>query len=513
VELLTTEQMQKADRHAIDEMGIPSLELMENAGAMVAEEITAKFDDYIDLSVVVVCGKGNNGGDGFVVARHLEEMGIGVQCFMIDGPEELKGDAAVNYNRAVGVGIKITRVDDIYDFNIPDGTDVIVDALFGTGFKGNIRGIAADMVRRMNEFSVPIVSVDCPSGLDTTTGEVSDPCVIADYTVTLARPKLGLYLYPGRDFAGEISIVDIGIPDEAVEKVSDRLFLITPDYLLENLPERPSDGYKGTFGMLYVLAGSVGLTGAAALSSESALRAGCGMVRLGCPESLNDILEVKLTEVMTDPLPEVRRKRCLALRALGEIRKYISDWADAAAIGPGIGTHFETKELIRRLIPGLGVPAVIDADGLNNLAEADDIFRQIDYPCVLTPHAGELARLTGKSIDEITADRFATLREATARFGVVIVYKGPPMFIGNPDGDIFVNPTGNSGMGTAGTGDVLTGIIGSFLAQGMDAFPAAVCGTYIVGAAGDLALDLTGNRGMTAGDVRDFVSEALLEFE
>ncbi|PJA30394.1 MAG: bifunctional ADP-dependent NAD(P)H-hydrate dehydratase/NAD(P)H-hydrate epimerase [candidate division Zixibacteria bacterium CG_4_9_14_3_um_filter_46_8] len=513
MELLTTEQIQNIDRRTIEKMGVPSLDLMENAGKSVAETIDELFTDFETLSVIVVCGKGNNGGDGFVAARYLEEWGFSVRCFLISKPEDLKGDAAVNYNRAIGAGIQITPLENIGNFEIPEDIDVVVDALFGTGFKGNISGIAADLVRKINDSLATILSVDCPSGVNTTTGEISDPCISADYTVTFARPKVGLYLYPGRDYTGEVFITDIGIPDTAVQEEHCRLFLTTPQYIFGNLPDRPSYGYKGTFGRLYLLSGSMGLTGSAALASESALRAGCGMARLGCPSSLNDILEVKLTEVMTHPLPEVKKRRCFALRGLGEIRKEIKLWADAVAIGPGIGTYFETRELIRRLVPTIGKPTVIDADGLNNLAECDAVFKQIDFPCVLTPHIGELSRLTGNSMEALSKDRFSALCEAAKRFGAVIVFKGSPMLVGDSTGRIFLNPTGNSGMGTAGSGDVLTGIIGSFLAQGMDAFPAAVCGTYVLGAAGDAALEACGNRGLIAGDIRDFIPDVLLGFE
>ncbi|MBD3170810.1 MAG: NAD(P)H-hydrate dehydratase [candidate division Zixibacteria bacterium] len=513
MELLTAEQMRNVDKRAIEGMGIPSLELMENAGAAVADELMNLFTDFVDLSVLIICGKGNNGGDGFVVARYLEEEGVAVQCYLLGKPEELKGDAAANYNRAIGVGIKVTSIEDIADFFVQSDVDVIVDSIFGTGFHGGIRGIAAEVVERMNGLGIPVLAVDCPSGLNSTTGEVSKPCIYADYTVTLARPKVGLYIFPGREYAGEVSIVDIGIPSEAVEQEDIDLYLSTPDFLQENLPERMPQGYKGTFGYLYVLAGSVGLTGSACLTAESALRAGCGMVRMGVPASLNPIFEIKLTEVMTSPLPEVDKRGCLALRGLGEIRKDIKDWANAVAIGPGIGTNHETRELIRRLVPSIEVPMVIDADGLNNLAGADEVFKQLKAPCVLTPHPGELSRLMEEPIETLTIDRFKTLREAARKFDCVIVFKGAPMLVGEPSGTIYVSPTGNSGMGTAGTGDVLTGIIGSFLAQGMNVFEAAICGVYAVGQAGDLALEFTGNRGMIAGDIRDNISEALLDYE
>ncbi len=513
MELMTSEQMRNVDRRAIEDMGIPGLDLMENAGNSVADFIDNLLVDYENPSISVICGKGNNGGDGFVAARHLSDMGYAVQCFLLSKPEALKGDAAVNYNRAIANGILVKVIESPDELMLPPNTDLIVDSIFGTGFKGQIKGLAADIIKKINDLLIPVVSVDCPSGVDASTGEVSTPCVIADYTITFGRPKLGLYFPPGRDYAGVVHTVDIGIPDEAVEAEKINLFLTTPEYLHFNLPKRPSNGYKGTFGYLYVLAGSVGLTGSASLTSESALRTGCGMVRLGCPSSLNDIFEVKLTEVMTSPLPEVRKKRCLALRGLGEIRKDIRDWADAVALGPGLGTHFETKELIRRLVPSLKLPTVIDADAINNLAGADEVFQQIDFPCVLTPHPGELSRLMGKPIDELTKDRFTTLREATKRFGVVIVFKGSPMLIGEPSGRIYVSPVGNSGMGTAGAGDVLTGIIGSLLAQGMDAFPAAICGTYILGAAGDFALTMYGNRGLIAGDIKESIPDVLMDFE
>lgn len=491
--------MQNIDRRAIEGMKIPGLELMENAGARVVDTIAEHFDLSGKL-VTVVCGKGNNGGDGFVVARLLAERGAKIELFLIGQRDDVKGDARTNLERAEKVGLRIHEISDPSAFAVSPDSILIVDAIFGTGFSGDIKYPYDDVIRKINESDAPAIAVDAPSGLDGASGQVADPTVRADMTVTFGLPKLGQVLYPGKEYCGTLITADIGFPDKAISDEKISINLLMEDEAAEMLPFRAPVSNKGDFGKLFVLAGSEGYTGAAALTAESGLRSGTGLVILGCPNGLLDIFETKLTEVIKKPLPDVRNRRCLALRGLGEAREMIK-WADALAIGPGIGTYHETRELLFRLITKLDKPAVLDADGLNNFAKGLTHLKQHPAPLVISPHPGEMSRLTGKTIAEIQQNRINVAIEFAQEYNLVCILKGAPSVIAAPSGQVWINPTGNEGMATAGSGDVLTGIIGGFLAQGMLDIDAAVLGCYAHGMAGDMAAETYGTRGMIAGDI------------
>ena len=510
MKICTPKQMQEIDRKAIKELGIPGLELMENAGRGTFEEIIDRYGAIEDRRVIVICGKGNNGGDGFVVARYLKEEGIDVDIFLLCKKDVPKGDAAVNLQRAIQLDIPIHEVLKPEDFQIPLDTLLIVDAIFGTGFSGEIKAPYDTIINVINNMPVPVVSVDTPSGLDGATGKVAEPTIEADLTVTFGLPKIGQTLYPGKEYCGSLEIVDIGFPPELDDDIN--TYLVTEDDAEMLLPERKPDAHKGDYGKLFVLAGSTGLTGAAVMASNAALKCGTGLVVLGCPASLNPIFETKLTEVMTKPLPDVKKQGCLALRGMGEIRQQI-DWADAVAIGPGIGTHHETTELVQRLVTQVEKPMIIDADGLNIIAKDPEILKQHKGPLIISPHPGEFSRLCGKSIEEITDNRLELASAFAREYNVTVILKGASSIIADPSGEAYINSTGNDGMATAGSGDVLTGLIGGFLAQGMDAAEAAVLATYVHGLAGDEAADITGKRGMIAGDILDSVTEALYKLD
>ncbi len=512
MKLSTAQQMKNIDKAAIEGMGIPGLKLMEVAGKSVAEVIADYMVEVEDKKVLIFCGKGNNGGDGFVVARYLTEWGAKVDCFLLGKKSEVKGDAEVNLKKALDLNISVTEVQSSTELDREMDADLLVDGIFGTGFKGEIRGELGEIVERLNLLEIPKLSIDAPSGLNCDTGEVASNCFKADVTVTLALPKLGQFVFPGKSYCGHTHVADIGIPQKAVEGEEIKLNVLTPSEVFSMLPKRPPDTHKGTCGKLLVIAGSVGMTGAATLTSLSALKAGCGMVILGCPTSLNDIFEIKMTEVMTKPLPEVRSKRVLAKRSLGEIRQLLK-WADTLALGPGLGQHFETVELVQRLVSTLKHPVVIDADGLNALAKNVDILKNRKTPTIITPHIGELSRLVGLPIEEIETDRIEIARKTASDFGVILVLKGAPTVIAEPGGEVWINPTGNDGMATAGCGDVLTGIIASFLTQGMRPLEAAICGVYIHGLAGDLAAYDRGQFGSIAGDIMEMVPEAIIEMQ
>jgi len=504
--------MQNIDKRAIDGMKIPGLELMEAAGGKVVDAIINRFGNPEGRSVVVVCGKGNNGGDGFVVARLLHEKGARVGLHLIGEKSAVKGDAKANLDRIEKLGLQLRQISKADDFTIPEHADIIVDAIFGTGFSGDVKPPYAGIIEKINESSAPVVAVDSPSGLNGEDGTVADPTVVADITVTFGLAKLGQTIYPGKEFCGVLLVADIGFPAKAIDDEDISLAFLMENEAALMLPHRSPDSHKGDFGKLFVLAGSEGFTGAAAMAADSGLRSGAGLVVLGCPSGLNDILETKLTEVMTKPLPEVRKRRCFALRGLGEIREMIK-WADAIAVGPGIGTYHETRELILRLISRLDKPAIFDADALNILSKDMSYLKNHTAPLVVSPHPGEMARMTGKPIEHITKNRIDTALEFADEYNLVCILKGGPSVIAAPSGQAWINSTGNEGMATAGSGDVLTGLIGGFLAQGMMDIDAAVLGCYVHGAAGDLAFESLGSHGMIAGDILHMMPLALRRLE
>ena len=510
MKICTPEQMQGIDRKAIDGLGIPGLELMENAGQSTYEMIVEYYGPMEGNRIAVVCGKGNNGGDGHVVARYLKEDGAHVEIFLLCKKDAPKGDAEANLKKAIKLGIPVHEITDQNNFYVPDDALLIVDAIFGTGFSGDIKAPYNEIIRKINESDIPVVAVDAPSGLDGETGKVSSPTVKADLTVTFGLPKIGQVFYPGKSYCGSLEIVDIGFPAGLDDDIN--TYLIDSNEAAGLLPDRSPDSHKGDYGKLFVLAGSTGMTGAAAMASLSALRCGTGLVILGCPSSLNDVLENKLTEVMTKPLPDVRKRGCLALRGMGEIRQQI-EWADAVAIGPGIGTHHETVELIQRLTKQVEKPMVIDADGLNAIAKNRDLLKQHKGPLVISPHPGEFFRLSGVEISEIINNRIQLASSFGEKYNLTIILKGAPSIIAESSGKVYINYSGNEGMATAGSGDVLTGLIGGFLAQGLISTDSAVLATYLHGLAGDFAADEIGSRGMIAGDILRRIPDALLELE
>jgi len=507
MKLVTPKQMQNIDSYAIDNLGVPGIELMEAAGARVVESIEEYIKDIGSQSVCIVCGKGNNGGDGFVVGRLLKEKGAIVKVFLIGDKKSVKGDAKLSLEKVEEKWLDVEEISNPDDFDIPENCTLFIDAIFGTGFSGDIREPYDFIINQINDYGVPVIAVDCPSGLDGATGNVADPTVRADVTITFGLPKFGQAVYPGKAYCGHLIVGDIGFPDKAIDHEECDLSMLVDEDASALLPHRAPDSHKGDFGKLFVLAGSEGFTGAAALTAESSLRSGAGLTVLGCPSGLNDIFESLLTEVITKPLPDVRKRRCLALRGLGEIREMIK-WSDAVAVGPGIGTYHETRDLIFRLISKLDKPAVFDADALNILAKNNDYLKNHSAPLVISPHHAEMSRLTGKSVAEIEEDRIDITREFASHYNLVCILKGAPSVIADPSGHVWLNPTGNEGMATAGSGDVLTGLIGALLAQGLMDIDAAVLGCYIHGMAGELACEKLGSFGMIAGDIMRFLPEA-----
>ncbi len=492
---------------------VPSIDLMESAGQAVADAIwTDHLSEIRDPRVAIFCGKGNNGGDGFVVARTLIEKSCHVRVFLLSPVGELSPDSRINYERFTACGGDVTVLSDISA--LPDilNAAVIVDAIFGTGFTGSAHGLAADVIAYINQQDAVTCSIDTPSGVATDTGEVTGPAVWADFTYSLALPKWGHYLSPGRERAGVVCIIPIGIPELVVESFGIKESLITPELVLSLLPSRKPDAHKGDLGRLYLLVGSTGLTGAGALAAHSAMRSGVGAATIGCAESLLPIYATKLDEVMTRPLPDVAKRGIVALRAKGQVLSAVAK-ADAVVVGPGLGSHRETSELVRRLILAIDKPFVLDADGINALESDSSALKHKRGNCVLTPHDGEFSRLVGAPAPLDREGRIHALREAARQFNCVIALKGSPTLVADVDGEVFVNPTGNAGMATAGSGDVLAGVIGSLLAQGLSHRDAALVGVYVHGLAGDFAAARLGQRAMIAGDITECLGEAFLALE
>ena len=513
VKLVTGLEMAEIDRRTIAG-GVAGAELMEKAGREVFRIIDEQWEGLKGIAPVIVCGRGNNGGDGFVVARLFRQAGIEPRLFLNARREDMKGDAAHHLGLLEEAGGRVeSLLDDpgLEELRAAlEQADLVVDALLGTGLSGAPRGDAARVIDCMVESRLPTVAVDLPSGLESGSGRVHGACVRAAVTVTFGLPKVGQMFYPGRAYCGILRLVDIGFSPQVIEESPATALLLTEEKMAALIPQRTGDAHKGSCGAVAMVAGSVGMTGAAALAADAALTAGAGRVTLGVPASLNDILEVKLTEVMTRPLAEVRKRRCLSLRALGEILE-LSESASCLALGPGIGRYQETAELVRRLVARVERPLVLDADGLNALAGTTGLLQERTQSSILTPHIGEFARLTGLSTREIVADPLEQAREFARRHGVVLVLKGAPTIVALADGRRMVNPTGNAGMATAGSGDVLTGLIAGLLAQGLEPAAAACLGVYLHGRAGDLARDDIGEWGMKAGDICRVLPRAILD--
>lgn len=501
--LVTGAQMARIDRGAV-ERGVTGIELMASAGRGGARVLNDLVGGFPGKKIVVLCGKGNNGGDGFVIADLAASAGASVSAFLLAAEDQVGGDARHHLDRARKNGLEFDEILGSNDLvrirSALSGASAAVDALLGTGIRGGPRGVVAGAIETLRDAACRVLAVDVPSGLDADTGRVDGPCAAATRTVTFGLPKIGQFRYPGRSLCGILHCADIGLPKAAINADSVNVRLIAAYGGAPLLPRRRPDAHKGDCGRVVILAGSSGLTGAAALSAQGALRSGAGLVRVGVPESLNDILEVKLTEAMTHPLPEVRNRRCLALRARGDIRRLVTE-ADCVALGPGLGTHRETVQLVRRIIEDIQAPLVLDADGINALAGAPEILENRAAPTVVTPHPGEFARLTGLGNDATRSDPIGSAQTLARAAGVTVILKGAPTVVAVPSGRTYVNPSGNAGMASGGSGDVLTGILAALIAQGADPETAGCLGVYLHGLAGDLCAERAGEAGLIAGDI------------
>jgi len=518
MDVLTNARMQKVDADTINRF-YPGLELMERAGRQAAEFILTHFPAE-DFKASIFVGPGNNGGDALVVARHLAEEGRACSIHLLGDPSKFTMDTHKNYERLKGrmskhkklVEINGTRPDwdSIVRKDFINAT-VVVDGLFGTGLSRDLEDRAAQTVGLINDSGLPVVSLDTPSGLHGDTGRVLGCAVRADYTITMGCPKLGMLFYPGKEYVGDMMVADLGFPDEVVEVHSLGLYLLDQREAARRLPARAPDAHKYRNGTVVLVSGSREYTGATLLAAEAALRSGCGMVYAAVPEGVRSIVEPALRELITFPVAETP-DGTIAAGALETLQPYVEK-ADVLIIGPGLGRNDETDQVVRDLVASASRRVVLDADGIGAFNGKPELLEAITSPLVLTPHSGELQRLMGTEVPGEPLERIEMTRDVAKALGVTIVHKGAPTLIANADGLAWVNHNGNSALATAGSGDVLTGIVAGIMAQGANTLDGACVGCHVHGRAGELASEFLGVRGVIAGDVLDMVGEALRDLD
>lgn len=513
VRILNADQMREADRRTIQDIGIASLVLMENAGRQVVAAIESLYPDLVDRSIAIVCGKGNNGGDGFVAARTLHQRGFDVSVFVIGRLSEIKGDARINLTILGNIGQTVVEVADETAWELHGaeiaGHDLIIDAMFGTGLSEPLTGFYETVVADINEAGVPIVAIDIPSGMSADTSDLIGDSIEATVTVTLGAPKLPLILPPAEMKSGEVVIADIGIPAEVIEELEgQRIELLTRERMRALIQPRALDAHKGDFGRVLVVAGSVGKAGAAVLCAQGAMRAGAGLVTVASPKSCQPTIAAHAAEYMTEGLdetPEGTVHYSAADRVLGID-------ADVIVAGPGLGRGEGVTTFVRELLDKCEGPLVLDADALNAFADEPALLvGREGRDLIITPHPGEMARLVGCSVEDLQADRIGIATDFARRHKLYVVLKGYRTLVITPDEKVFVNPTGCAGMATGGTGDVLAGMLAAWLAQLLDAEAACKLAVYLHGSAGELADADNGEVSMTAGDLVEHIGDAILE--
>ena len=511
--VLNTQQMREADRQTIDEVGIPSIVLMENAGRQAVAAMEAAFDDLPTSKVGVLCGRGNNGGDGFVVARTLAQRGIEAIVFLLGSVADVRGDARTNLEILGRVGLTVVEIANAQEwelhFSEVSDCDLIVDAIVGTGFHGPVTGLLETVIADVNGLGVPIVAIDVPSGVSADSHEVEGDAIEASMTVTLAAPKIPLILPPADAYGGDLVIADIGIPTSVIDELDGPwLELLTRERMRELVPARASDSHKGDFGRVLVVAGSLGRTGAAHLAAVGALRSGSGLVTIATARSCVPTIAAMMPEYMTEPLEETSGGGV----DFSAVDRVLDMKADVIAIGPGLGQDPSTAAFVQAIVERSGVPLVLDADALNAFdGDPDRLVGRDGVDVIITPHPGEMARLLNVSIEQVQADRVDRAREFAASHRVHVVLKGHRTVIAGPEGRTFVNLTGNAGMATGGTGDLLTGMIAAWFAQLLDAEGACKLAVYLHGSAGDLAEADEGELALLPTDIAAHLGDAVME--
>lgn len=511
--ILNNSEAGQVDQYTMQTLGVPGQELMLKAGSYVSLK-TKKFLKHVPGSQVdVFCGTGNNGGDGFVAAGQLSEWGVTVNIWLVGKPEKIRGAARHYYEQCLEKPIHIryvTEHDELPSVKEISQADLVIDALLGTGFQGEVKGIIKELIEVINRAGRPVIAVDIPSGISGDTGQVGGVAVKATATVTMGFLKRGLLFQPGKRLAGEIFLADLKYPAKAFTLLEHETYLIDKKMIKQALPVVLEDTYKHQQGKVLVFAGSPGMTGAAFLASQAALRSGAGLVVSAIPKSLNPVMEIKSTEILSLPLPETESVT-FSKAALAAAAERI-EWSDVVVFGPGVSTNEETREFGRDLLQSVAKPIIVDADGLrvfsNNIALISKIKELI-----ITPHLGEFAMMTGQSVNKLKTNIIDISRQFVLNYPCTLVLKSAPTIIASPDGQVAVNSTGNPALATGGTGDVLTGMIAGLCAQKMNPFEAALCAVYLHGLAGDYGRGDFGVRGFIAGDLLKYLPVVLKEFE
>lgn len=503
--ICTAAEMRTLDRMSTEAVGIDSLVLMENAALATVSVLADRFD-IKNTSFALFCGKGNNGGDGFAIARHLFNKGAEVLVYLTSG-SMFEGDALTNYRILRSLGVTVIELDNSeYLKGFIKSADCVIDAILGTGISGAPHGMAAYAIEAINEYAEFVLSVDVPSGINTDNGDVRGDAIKADITVTFAAYKRGMFLYPAADYTGEIILKDISIPKFIEDTNGGRCFLSTLEGVKSVFPKRKDNSHKGDYGKIMVIGGSVGMAGAVAMSAKAALRCGAGLITAAIPASINNIIQEKIDEVMTIPLPEDGGR---ISKSAAERLARRANVCDAVLFGPGLGRSDSLTDFAEEFLPLLTVPTVIDADGLFAVSKLPELLSNCRAEIIMTPHSHEMGYLTGKTAEEVEKDRFGVAASFAAKNGITLILKGHHTIITAPDGDSTVNATGNSGMAGAGSGDVLSGIITALVARGMLPYDAAVSAVFLHGLAGDFAAEKLGKDAMCAGDIINAIPHIL----
>lgn len=508
--VLSVSQMRLIDEKTINGNLAVGYSLMMRAGYGLLKAANEMLDSNKPCEIAVICGKGNNGGDGFVVGRMLLEEGHRVMCFLLCDSEDFKGESKLAFEDYVTRKGNFLVLNDAADLAVLSRYDLIIDAILGTGLKGDPRGLSAIVIDEINKTDVPVLSVDTPSGLNNDTGIPGNPCVKATVTVTMGFPKIGLCFYPGKEYVGKLVVCDLGYPDEIISGNSSDIFIPKRSGIRRLLPPRHPGGSKIDHGLALLVCGSRGMCGSATLASQAALRSGCGMTHLAAPESSVPVLSTKLTETVIHPVNETNNGS-IAYSALDQVKK-LSLRQNAVCIGPGLTRDSQTGRFVRAFVKSTTLPAVIDADGINAFVDYKEELKKHSGEIIITPHRGEWRRLFGDLPDK-PIELVDVLKRTAAKYSMSILLKGNPTIIVSEEQNVYIMPFGNSSLAKSGTGDVLSGILVSLLAQGVSLIEAAILGNYIHSEAGVLAAETLGKYSVIASDVVNMISRVILSFK
>jgi hydroxyethylthiazole kinase-like uncharacterized protein yjeF len=512
MKVVTGIEMGKIDKYSIEQIGIPGIVLMENAALKIVKHIELYIEqNHLKIpNIMIVAGKGNNAGDAFAVARHLIISGKKVKTYCLFDNKYIVGDARINLDILQSLDADIEFLQDnseLDEFIInTKSSHIVLDGIFGTGFRGQINGHIAKVIEIINHNASYIMSIDIASGIEAATGKVANTCIKADKTVTFELPKIGQLIYPGKYNSGQLEIESIGMPSKSIQSIDININLTDLDFINSVIPIRKEEFNKGNCGKVLIVTGSLGMAGSGCIAAKASLRTGTGLVYIAAPSSLMNVYQSVVPEAVAIGLKD--SNGVLEEEALDVIFDMLKK-CNATAIGPGISTHKSIYNIVRSIAETAKIPLVIDADALNVIAEDTGIFNKFQKDVVITPHPGEMSRLTGLEIKYIQENRIEVAKMYASLWGVTVVLKGARTIIADKNGEVFINPTGNSGMATAGSGDALSGIIASLIGQGVRPFEAAIAGTYIHGLAGDIAAQEKGLYGINAMDIVENIPYAL----